>query len=137
MTSGQILLIKKSWKVLSKIRPELLGDVFYSKLFLEAPELKTYFKSAREDQSRKLIDMLNMIITSLDRLEELKSDIAGLAERHRRYGALPVHYERVGAALLWTIDNALGRDYTPEMEVAWEACYDLIRDAMLSTEQAK
>jgi hypothetical protein len=34
LTKNETVLIKKSWDLLRKIDPIVLGDVFYSKLFL-------------------------------------------------------------------------------------------------------
>jgi len=36
----EIALIKKSWSLLEKIDPIVIGDMFYSKLFFENPELR-------------------------------------------------------------------------------------------------
>ena len=61
-----------------------------------------------------------------------KKDIEQLAIRHKKYGALPQHYAKVGDALLWTIQNALGTDFIEETNEAWKACYSEIENAMLS-----
>ena len=50
MTEEQIVLVKNSWKVFRKIDAELIGDVFYSKLFLDNPELRKMFPSSMEPQ---------------------------------------------------------------------------------------
>ena len=66
MTEKQIAAVKKSWKIIAQIESEIFGDVFYSKLFLDAPELRHLFKTNRAEQSRKLVMMLTYIITKLD-----------------------------------------------------------------------
>ncbi len=130
MTERQIALVKKSWKILSKINPVLVGDVFYSKLFLDNPQLKSMFQETRSEQAKKLVDMLNTIVTSLDRMEDLKEDIRQLAVRHKEYGVTSSHYSKVADALLWTLERGLGRDFDLEVQQAWMQCYTELADAM-------
>ncbi|HET6721807.1 MAG TPA: hypothetical protein VFH07_03615, partial [Chitinophagaceae bacterium] len=75
MTTEQILLVKKSWSIFREIDPVLVGDVFYSKLFFDMPYLEKLFHTPKEEQSRKLIEMLSVIVGRLDRLEELTEEI--------------------------------------------------------------
>jgi hemoglobin-like flavoprotein len=131
MTDEQIALVKKTWKIFREIDPVLIGDVFYSKLFIEMPQVKHLFKTSREVQSKKLIDMLSMIVGRLDRLEELTSDIKQLAIRHVGYGVKLSHYRVVGVSLLWTLQQGLGADWNQEVQAAWEACYRLLSDTMI------
>src|SRR5215213_10314211 len=62
MTQEEISRIKNSWRSLREVKPEIVGDVFYTKLFLESPELKPLFHGAMDQQSRKLINMLNVVV---------------------------------------------------------------------------
>ena len=131
MTEEQIHLVKKTWKVFRDIDPVLLGDVFYTKLFAEAPYVKNLFKTPREEQSKKLVDMINLIIGRLDRLKEVTDEIRQLGIRHLEYGVKASHYEPVGAALLWTLKQGLGKDWNPEVEAAWAACYRTLSETMI------
>jgi len=131
MTTTQIQLIKKSWKYLQQVKPEIIGDVFYSKLFADTPSLRKMFPKDMDSQYRKLIDMLNIIITRLERLDELSGEIAAMATRHAGYGARPAHYKMVGRALLWTLEKGLGNDFTAEVKQAWAQCYTTMADAMI------
>ena len=132
MTEKQILLVKKSWSFFREIDPVLIGDVFYSKLFLNNPQLKNLFHSSREDQARKLIDMLSVIVGRLDNLEELNDEIRKLAERHVHYGVKESHYNAVSVALLWTLQQGLGRDWNKEIKEAWVVCFDELSAVMIS-----
>jgi hemoglobin-like flavoprotein len=130
MTEAQILLIKKSWKLLRNIDPVLIGDVFYSKLFIDEPPLKHLFKHPIDAQSKKFVDMLSFIISRLDRLEELTEDIRQLAIRHVKYGVKAIDYDAVGNALLWTVQKGLGRDWNEEIKEAWAVCYQTLAGTM-------
>jgi hemoglobin-like flavoprotein len=132
MKEEQIILIKKTWKIFQRINPVLVGDVFYSKLFLESPRLKNMFSISKEEQSKKLIEMLNMIVGRLDRLNELTEDIKQLAIRHAGYGVKPAHYDAAGSALLWTLEKGLGNDWTADVREAWVCCYTTLANAMMN-----
>jgi len=137
MTLEQVALVKKTWRVFREIDPQLTGDVFYSKLFIEVPHVKHLFKTSREIQSKKLIDMLSLIVGRLDRLDELTEEIKHLAIRHVEYGARPEHYHVVGAALIWTLKQGLGADWTAEVEDAWINCYKILSDTMIKAANYK
>jgi hemoglobin-like flavoprotein len=132
MTEEQIAIVKKTWKIFRDINPTLVGDVFYSKLFVEEPHFKQLFHTPRPEQSKKLIEMINVIIGRLDRLNELTEDIKQLAVRHVDYGVKPSYYRPVGVALLWTLQQGLGSDWNKETEMAWEACYKTLSDTMIN-----
>ncbi|SRR6266487_3832397 len=132
MTAEQISLVKQTWKIFRDINPTIIGDVFYSKLFVDLPQVKHMFKNSREEQSGKLIEMINIIVGRLDRLNELTEEIKQLALRHVDYGVKPSHYRSVGVALLWTLHQGLGRDWNKEVEAAWEACYKILSDTMIN-----
>jgi len=132
MTKDQILLIKKTWSIFREIDPVLIGDVFYSKLFFDMPQLENLFRTPKEDQSKKLVDMLSVIIGRLDNLEELTEEIKQLATRHVQYGVKEQHYKAVGAALLWTLQQGLGRDWNEKVRLAWTVCFQILSDTMIN-----
>lgn len=131
MTEKQILLVKKSWKVFRDIDPGKIGDVFYSKLFIDHPELRKMFPRNMEEQYKKLIDMLSTIVSRLDHLNELNDDIYAMAQRHVAYGVKDYHYKMVGDALMWTLQQGLGKDWSGELNEAWAACYNSLAGAMM------
>jgi hemoglobin-like flavoprotein len=131
MTPQQIALVKKTWRIYSRIDPLLVGDVFYEKLFSEHPALRRLFKRSMEAQSNKLVNMLTTIVTRLDSKEMLYEDLRQLALRHVQYGTRPEHYRYVGDALMWTLEQGLGVDWTPEVQHAWKDCYQEISEQML------
>jgi hemoglobin-like flavoprotein len=132
MTVEQIKLVKSTWRMIRQVDPALVGDLFYSKLFADTPSLRHLFPKRMEGQYRILIDMLNTVIARLERLDELSVEIADMARRHVDYGVRPAHYKMVGTALLWTLQQGLGKDWTPEVKDAWLKCYTTLSDTMIS-----
>lgn len=114
------------------IDPALVGGTFYSKLFNEHPQLRKMFPANMIDQYRKLMEMLSTIVARLDHIQDMKNDIAAMARRHVQYGVRPAHYKLVGSALLWTLEQGLGKDWTPEVKEAWVKCYTSLSETMIA-----
>jgi hemoglobin-like flavoprotein len=131
MTERQISIVKNSWKIFQDIDPALIGDVFYSKLFITSPRLKNMFHIPRDEQSKKLVEMLSMIVGRLDRIAEIHEDIRKLAIRHVTYGVKQEHYKSVGDALLWMLEQGLGKDWNDEVKEAWNQCYLELSQTMI------
>jgi hemoglobin-like flavoprotein len=132
MTDEQVTLVKNSWKMFRNVDPWLIADVFYSKLFLDNPELRQLFPANMDQQYRKLIDMLSVVISRLDDLADITTDIKMMALRHESYGVKPRHYRLVGHALLWTLERGLGNDWNDEVKKAWLACYTKLAETMIA-----
>lgn len=129
MTDEQINLIKTSF---AKIEPaaEEAAVLFYAKLFDLDPDLRPLFKAGIREQGLKLMQMLELAVRGLDRVEELVTMVRDLGARHAVYGVEDRHYETVGTALLWVLAKSLRADFTLETEEAWTAVYSLLAQTM-------
>lgn len=131
MTTEQIQLVKQTWKLLRDIDPVLLGDVFYKRLFIQYPGLRSLFKGTMEAQYQKFVDTLTLIVARIDRPDTIMPELGQLAQRHEGYGVKPEHYALVGEALIWTLKTGLGTDWNADVEAAWLAAYTMLTEAML------
>ncbi len=131
MTQEQIMAIKKSWRAFQGIKPEVVSDLFYTKLFIDNPSLRKMFPKDMKVQYQKLFDMLQTLVINLDKLDSLKEDLKAMALRHVEYGVKPNHYKLVGDALIWTLATGLGNDWNKNLEKAWLACYTEVTQSML------
>ncbi len=129
MTSQQVYLIRKSFAELSR-HDHVAGLVFYQRLFEMAPRLRVLFTSDIEEQSRKLLDMLGILIGMLERPAGLDMELRALGARHVGYGVKMEHYTIVGAALLQMLAEVLAEKFTPEVRAAWTGLYGAVADAM-------
>ena len=132
MTQNQIGLVKKTWSIFRDIDAVLIGDVFYSKLFLDMPHLKNLFHTSKAEQAKKLVEMLTLIVGRLDNLNGFKQEINELALRHVQYGVKAHHYKSVESALLWTLHQGLGIDWNEEVKEAWTVCIQLLSKTMVN-----
>lgn len=132
MTPQEIALVKKSWYAFRGIDPAVIADVFYSKLFWENPDLRRMFPARMEEQYKKIIDMLNTVVARLERMDELKEEIAAMGKRHEKYGVKPEHYTLVGKALLWTLKKGLADEWNEQTKQAWIKCYSILSGTMIT-----
>jgi len=81
-------------------------------------------------QGLKLMSMLAMVVYNLPEPGLILPAIRDLAVRHVGYGVKLADYNAVGEALLWTLQQALGEDFTPAVREAWTLCYDVLAAEM-------
>jgi methyl-accepting chemotaxis protein len=130
MNTDTITLIRRSWAKVVPIAPQAAA-LFYQNLFAADPALRPLFKSDMTEQGHKLTQMLGAAVSKLDDLEALLPVLQALARRHVGYGVQAEHYATVGAALLKTLEQGLGDDFTPPVREAWAAVYGLVADVMI------
>jgi hemoglobin-like flavoprotein len=56
--------------------------------------------------------------------------VQDLGRRHATYGVQPRHYETLGAALLWTLEQGLGAAFTQPVKAAWTEVYTVLSSVM-------
>jgi len=129
MTPKQIALVQATWKQVEPIAGQAAA-LFYSRLFLLDPSLRRLFKGDMQEQGTKVMSMISIAVSSLARLESIVPAVQALGRRHAGYGVQPRHYATVGAALVWTLEQGLGKAFTKETEDAWRAAYGVLAATM-------
>ena len=136
MTPEQIELVRGSFA-----RAEAHGDavavMFYERLFALDPGLRRLFRSTDlAAQRARLMAALRTVVDGLDRLDQILPAVRELGRRHGAYGVEPEHYATVGSALIWTLERALGSDFTPATRRAWVDAYSLLAWTMIAAAEA-
>ena len=129
MTPDQVRIIKLTFAQVITNK-NAVGRLFYDRLFAIAPETRTMFNGDMEAQSRKLMDTLALAVGMLRDMPTLATTLEALARRHVAYGVRDEHYDKVGEALLWTLQQELGMAFTPAARDAWTALYGTIAQVM-------
>src|SRR5512139_940773 len=129
MTPQEISLVQTSWQQVLPIQ-DAAARLFYERLFELDPSLRPMFRGSMVEQERKLMTMINAVVTSLDRLGPILGTVEDLGRRHVAYGVTAAHYDTVGSALLWTLGKGLGEQFTQPVEAAWTAAYATLASAM-------
>jgi nitric oxide dioxygenase len=131
MDATQIDLVQQSFAKVVPIAPAA-AKLFYGRLFEIAPEVKPLFKNDMDEQGRKLMMTLGVVVNGLKRLDEIVPVAQKLAIRHVDFGVKAEHYMPVGVALLWTLHQGLGDGFTPEVELAWTQAYTTLAGVMVA-----
>ena len=134
MNPEQVLLVKTSWTKVAPIAPQA-AELFYERLFELDPTLRALFKNDIHAQGIKLMRAINLVVKSLDQLDALLPTVRALGQRHVNYGVQAAHYDTVGAALLWTLQQGLGSDFTMPTRAAWTEAYTLLASVMKDAAQ--
>jgi hemoglobin-like flavoprotein len=74
--------------------------------------------------------VIGTVVNGLNMLDQLSPAVSNLGRRHMAYGVTDEHYSSVGRALIWTLEQVLGADFTPEVKEAWTTVYNVIADTM-------
>ncbi len=129
MNVNQVVLVQQSW---DKVRPmaDAAAQLFYTRLFAIDPSTQPLFTGDIQEQRRKLMQMLGVVVQGLSKPETILPAIQALGRRHVNYAVQDRHYDSVGAALLWALEQGLGPDFTPETREAWTAAYTLLASIM-------
>jgi hemoglobin-like flavoprotein len=136
VTPSQINHIRESFALVRPIADQA-GTIFYDKLFELDPKLRGMFKTDITEQSKKLIQMLATVVSSLDKPDVLVPAVRRLGERHVEYQVRDSHYETVGEALLWTLSTGLGEAFTEHVKDSWIAAYTLLANTMKAAAHEK
>jgi len=129
MTPLQIISVQRTFALVVPIK-EKAAELFYNRLFGIDPSTKTLFKGDMADQGRKLMSALSMVVAGLADLPRVLPAVQDLGSRHAGYGVQERHYDSVGAALLWTLEQGLGKEFTPEVREAWTEAYTTLASVM-------
>ena len=82
-------------------------------------------------QGRKLVETLGFIVDHLEDPDILLPAAQDLARAHVGYGVHKEQYASVGQALILTLKQLLGINFTAEDEAAWVSVYTTLSDQMI------
>jgi hemoglobin-like flavoprotein len=130
ITPAQVELVQSSFQHVLPIA-DVAGLLFYERIFTMAPEARALFGDDIALQASRTMAAVKTAVDGLDDVDQIAPFLVRLGARHVRYGVQPAHFDLVGGALLWTLEQGLGDAFTPEVHEAWSAAFGLIARAML------
>ncbi len=136
MTPHQITIIQESFAKVAPIS-DTAAEIFYARLFETTPEVRGLFKADMMEQGAKLMATLGVVVNGLRALDKIVPVAEDLARRHIDYGVQADHYKPVGEALIYTLRQGLGDDFTDDLEEAWTAAYATLSDVMIGAAYGK
>ena len=130
LTNRQIELLQSSFDLVRPIA-ETAGMLFYERIFTLAPDTRVLFDDDLPRQAARTMAAVGTVVDGLHDLDDVAAFLVRLGARHARYGVRPEHFDVVGAALLWTLEQGLGDAFTADVREAWTAAWGIITGAML------
>ena len=130
MNKIEIELIRETWALVVPIAGAA-AQLFYQRLFEIDPDVKSLFAATdMSAQHEKLLGALSLVVEKADQLETIVPVLQELGRSHVKYGVEARHYDSVGSALLWTLEQGLGDRFTDRARAAWTVAYALVSGPM-------
>ena len=129
LTATQKILVQESFATIVPIADDVAA-LFYGRAIEMEPSLRRLFKEDMTEQRRKLMQIITAAVKGLDHFDQLIPVLQDLGRRHATYGVEDRHYDLGGEALLWTLEKALGKAFTPEITEAWATVYGILTTTM-------
>jgi len=121
-TESEIALVQQCY---ADLRPHLepTSLYFYEALFERAPHLRKLFREDLKGQGMRFMTTLGTILQDMETPEEGLVDYPELGKLHQTMGVRAADFEPMEEALMDTLRDKLGEDFTPELESAWRKAY--------------
>lgn len=125
----QVELVQSSFE---KVKPiaDKVAELFYQRLFELEPSFRPLFKGDMKQQERMLMATLALAVEGLRQPGQIIPAVQDLGRRHAGYGVKDEYYDIVGQALLWTLAQGLGVEFTTPVRKAWEEAYTFLSEIM-------
>jgi len=129
--SLNVPLLRSSFELVLERSPNLTHR-FYEILFTKYPQAKPLFsRNSREQQEKMLAASLVAVIDHLEDAPWLEQQLGAIGVKHVEYGVTDDMYPWVGDALITTLAEVAGADWTEEHAKEWAAAYGAITSMML------
>lgn len=118
LTAAQKRLIRESFL---KVAPalDLVGQLFFLKLFRLDPAFRARFGNDPETQGRKFMAAVKLGIIALNHDDGLAPIIKLLGVRQRQAGMKVRDYRTMAKAMIWTLERSLEKKFTAKTKDAW------------------
>jgi hemoglobin-like flavoprotein len=143
MTPSQIRLLQRSFVRIEPIAADVSAR-FYTRLFEIAPQTRELFQPDMTYQYTKFMSVISQLVnlhlrslislpvTSQGDSEAAMPGVRALGSRHKDFGVKAEHFDLMRAALLETLAETFGEDFSPALREAWEAGFDVLAKVMMN-----
>ena len=131
MTKEDIARVQASWHTIEPVK-RIAAELFYVKLFELDSTLKLLFSDDLQQREQKFLQLMDATVQGLEHADVMMSAVRELGIRHPLFGDSDEHHGTVAAALFWTLEKCLRKEFTEEVRAAWTSVYDLLSQTMRS-----
>lgn len=130
MTTLDVTALRESFDLVTQRAPDITRR-FYEILFERHPEVRPLFGRTMARQEEMLTRALVAVIDHLESSTWLDETLRALGAKHVGYGVTAEMYPWVGEALLATLAEVAGDDWSPRLERAWSDAFTAIASLMI------
>ncbi len=124
-----VALLRESFQLVAERSPQITGR-FYAIFFERFPQVRPMFGKDTSRQEKMLTDALVAVLDHLEDAPWLEQTLGTLGVKHLEYGVTFQMYDQVGIALLATLAEVAGDDWTPAVHDQWTLAYGAITGMM-------
>jgi hemoglobin-like flavoprotein len=135
LTAEQKRLIRESFIRLDPAL-DLVGQLFYLKLYRLDPSFRDRFGSDPETLGRKFMAGVKLTIVSLKHEDCLTAIIKLLGLRQRQLGMKVRDYRMISKAWMWTLERSLDKSLTKQTKDSWTVLLGQITRVLSGSEAA-
>jgi hemoglobin-like flavoprotein len=74
---------------------------------------------------------VGQVVTGRIHVKLLIPFLDNMGKRHGKYGVEVEYFKGMGEALIWTMEQAVGVRWTPELQSAWRRTYNILKEVMV------
>ena len=135
LTEEQIRLVQTTFAMIEPIADDA-AVMFYNRLFELDPSLKALFSDDLTVQRKALMSTLKIAVKGLSDLDSIIPAVQQLGQRHEGYDVKDEDYGSMGQALLWTLEQGLGSEFTEDVKASWTEVYMLLAGVMIDAAES-
>jgi len=125
-----VALLTESFHLVAERAPDITHR-FYGHLFGKYPQARAMFhRKPQAQQEKMLAEALGAVIAHLEDAAWLVATLTAMGDKHIEYGVTSEMYGWVGDALMTTLREIAGADWTDAHERAWGEAYGAITSIM-------
>jgi len=129
MQAVDISRVHDSWRQLTSLGSPAAALLCHN-FFALQPQLRTQLRDGLVQHCRRLYELVEAVVITLDNQERLARILRFERRRHADLGLLASRYDSVAAALLKTLDQTLGDAFSAEVEGAWIEALGLVAETV-------
>ena len=129
MTKEDIARVQATWHTIEPVK-RIAAELFYVKLFELDATLKLLFSDDLQQREQKFLQLVDATVQGLEYTDAMMAAMRELGIRHPLFGDSEEHHGTVAAALFWTLEKCLRKEFTEEVRASWARGFELLSQAM-------
>ena len=130
MNKEDIARVQATWHTIESVK-RVAAELFYVKLFELDSTLKLLFAD-QQVREQKFLQLMDATVNGLEHADVMMSAVRELGIRHPLFGDSDERHRTIAAALFWSLEKCLRKDFTEEVRAAWTRTYELLSKTIQS-----